>query len=204
MHAFCYGNPEVLHTVKSRLWERGGFWDVAKRTNSMPGELSTIADTFAAFCERFGDVDPIFQDPRSARIGRVLQDKAEWLAEQLDAEAVVHGTLIHGDYKNANIFFKRGYNPELPPDGVTPGTDIQMSLIDFQWSGLGLGVQDVIYLLVTSAPLGCLNREPELLQFYLRTLNHHLESRGVAPLSADVFATQCVCFSIVYARLVNC
>ena len=156
----------------------------------MPGALETVTQAFEAFCTRFKDVDPVFTDARTRQAGQVLQARAEWVADQLDAARAEYGTVIHGDYKNANIFFQRGFCPSLSDDGAGPDTDIQMSLIDFQWSGPGLGAQDVIYLLVTSAPLACLEQEGSLIEFYLGTLNQHLASRGRDPMPRDVFQRQ--------------
>ena len=49
-------------------------------------------------------------------------------------------TLVHGDLKTANIFFRRPGS----------GADSPVQFIDWQWTGPGLAATDIIYLMLTS------------------------------------------------------
>ena len=49
-------------------------------------------------------------------------------------------TLIHGDPKAANLFVR-----ELPAAGGGGRGSVEVGLIDFQWSGFGLGATDVAH-----------------------------------------------------------
>ena len=58
--------------------------------------------------------------------------------------------------------------------GVGKEKKLPTAVIDFQWSGVGLGAQDVIYLLVTSAHHDVLGNADSLIKFYHKTLCNHL------------------------------
>lgn len=56
----------------------------------------------------------------------------------------------------------------------------QVAACDFQWVGLGLGAQDVVYLLWSSAqPELVREQEAALLNWYQEALNSELQSRGL-------------------------
>jgi hypothetical protein len=44
--------------------------------------------------------------------------------------------LVHGDFKTGNLFF---------------GPDEEVTAIDFQWSGMGVGATDIVYLIGTGS-----------------------------------------------------
>ena len=50
----------------------------------------------------------MFQEEGVAGVGQQLQDRAEWLAAEIAAADAQYQTVIHGDYKTANIMFERG------------------------------------------------------------------------------------------------
>ena len=89
----------------------------------------------------------------------------------------VHGrqqTVIHGDAKIANFFFRE---PEGPP-GMP-----EVGLIDFQWSGPGLAAVDVAYCIWASASLEVLAEdggEARLVAAYHSSLVEALAAAGVA------------------------
>ena len=69
--------------------------------------------------------------------------------------------MIHGDYKTANIFFSRDRSWEAPSSGSgDPQADPAKgtALIDWQWTGIGMGASDIIYLQITSMDTSCLER----------------------------------------------
>lgn len=79
-------------------------------------------------------------------------------------------TLMHGDCKAANIVFdSRGAG----------GGKVRCALYDFQYVGLGLGVQDLAYFFGTSVDQRQLQGEEELLRVYYDELMAALGRRGV-------------------------
>ncbi|KAH8149369.1 uncharacterized protein LAJ45_06448 [Morchella importuna] len=80
-------------------------------------------------------------------------------------------TLMHGDCKGANIVF-------APPGG---DGEVRCALYDFQYVGVGLGVQDLAYFLGTSVDVRLLEGggEDALLRGYYDELVAALGRRGV-------------------------
>ena len=78
------------------------------------------------------------------------QAKAGWLAARLAEHRKTAGTVIHGDYKNANVFFGKrfargqgGPTPAGTATAMSDGMSHGMSMIDWQWTGtlrFGFGV----------------------------------------------------------------
>uniref|UniRef100_M4B369 CHK kinase-like domain-containing protein n=1 Tax=Hyaloperonospora arabidopsidis (strain Emoy2) TaxID=559515 RepID=M4B369_HYAAE len=85
----------------------------------------------------------------------------------VQADAPVSSTLVHGDFKSANLFF-----------------DSQSRTVvafDWQWSGVGLGAMDVATLLNTSVSISVFSTDSDeselkLLQFYYNHLNERLQA----------------------------
>jgi thiamine kinase-like enzyme len=114
----------------------------------------------------------IAEEPEQAE-----QAKSEWWKAAglgLSERSTYHPqrTLIHGDPKAANLFFRRPCSPSTRLNrgldrtcphtqttnanaGAPPSTvqheKWEIGLIDFQWSGWGLGAVDIAYLLASSA-----------------------------------------------------
>ena len=109
---------------------------------------------------------------------RSVGSRLERVAREVAAK--VHGkrqTVIHGDAKIANFFF-RGGGGRMP----------EVGLIDFQWSGPGLAAVDVAYCIWASASLEVLAEaggEARLVAAYHSSLAEALEEAGVTR-EADV------------------
>lgn len=117
-------------------------------------------------------------------------------------------TVIHGDFKTANLFFRQvlesseessqvvrllpgpstvrvGWMCAAPSDGyfwlmLRRPEMLQVCACDFQWTGWGLPMQDVVYLLWTSVEPDVLQQhEGKLLHYYMLELHAQLRSHGV-------------------------
>ncbi|KAL3130837.1 hypothetical protein ABBQ38_000172 [Trebouxia sp. C0009 RCD-2024] len=88
-------------------------------------------------------------------------------------------TIIHGDFKAANIFFSPSAEAASAASETSAGSmAASLSACDFQWSGGGLAVTDVMYLLWTSvSPSVIRDREDDLLRCYHHLLQHELKQR---------------------------
>jgi 3'-phosphoadenosine 5'-phosphosulfate (PAPS) 3'-phosphatase len=77
-------------------------------------------------------------------------------------------TFTHGDPKQANFLFKQNES------------DLQVGLIDFQWSGFGLAATDIAHFLGAAVHADRLSDggESSLLQFYYAQLQHYLVQYG--------------------------
>ena len=81
-------------------------------------------------------------------VGEKLAKMSPQVAEYLSPKAVFnkHKTcIVHGDYKSANIFIKS-------KDSDDVSRNIEVSAIDFQWTGPGLASTDLIYFLSMCLP----------------------------------------------------
>ncbi len=58
------------------------------------------------------------------------------IGQQLAGASLSEKTLIHGDFKPGNLLFP-----------IEAAPDDEMVVIDWQWAGVGLGVQDLVYFL---------------------------------------------------------
>lgn len=119
-----------------------------------------------------------FAQPSTRSVGERLARHAEAIGEALVA-ACARGrgfrTMIHGDAKAGNVFFlrrrppsptaqvsrehdggatddppRKKARPQSRPETEKTVEDVTVAMIDFQWSGVGLGAQDLVYLLCTS------------------------------------------------------
>jgi thiamine kinase-like enzyme len=90
--------------------------------------------------------------------------------------------LIHGDPKQANIFFRR----------ETKYSSVQVGLIDFQWCGFGLAATDVAHHISAAVHPSCVSfdgdKENQLLDHYHSCLSKSLVEFGVAQSEEEVEA----------------
>jgi Ser/Thr protein kinase RdoA (MazF antagonist) len=93
-------------------------------------------------------------------------------------------TLVHGDLKAANMFFRDG----------SGDAGVEVGLIDFQWSGWGLGAVDLAYLMCAAVGPKVLDLtveaagETALLRHYHESLCAALAEFGAAPTAAAAAA----------------
>lgn len=103
---------------------------------------------------------PEFVTLNTKRLGRRIEMAGTSISKLLAKQSAgsQYGTLIHGDYKAANLFFSN------QADG-TNGADA-VAAVDFQFCGGGMGVEDVAYLLYPDARGNHFDYEEELLELY--------------------------------------
>jgi len=94
----------------------------------------------------------------------------------LSDEYKQYRTFVHGDPKQANLFFRSD----------SSNTSIDVGLIDFQWSGFGLAATDIAHFITAALHADRLHDggEETLLQYYYDHLQKYLVEYGVYP-SAD-------------------
>jgi hypothetical protein len=111
--------------------------------------------------------------------GRQAHPFAEEDSSSLSDEYKKYRTFVHGDPKQANLFFRRS------DDGASDNS-IDVGLIDFQWSGFGLAAMDIAHFITAAVHADRLNDggEETLLRYYFDHLQKYLVEYGVYP-SAD-------------------
>ena len=138
-------------TPSSFLWSVGTHLSLEKRS---PAELRDLATDLAIFVDRFEGEHEYFRTGREAREqGRRIQAVAEGVAATLHPDNnPIHCTMVHGDYKQGNMFFDdaqdntREGSPEDKPANDCNGDEI--AVFDWQWTGPGIGATDLVYLCV--------------------------------------------------------
>eukprot|EP01112_Ceratiomyxa_fruticulosa_P022308 TRINITY_DN8120_c0_g1_i1.p1 TRINITY_DN8120_c0_g1~~TRINITY_DN8120_c0_g1_i1.p1 ORF type:complete len:412 (+),score=80.16 TRINITY_DN8120_c0_g1_i1:338-1573(+) len=113
--------------------QSGSYWTLDKRP---PNELDGLHEKWLDFCKRFEEVDVLYKSENIRLLGQRLLKWTPWIQEEMKKifNKQHLTTLIHGDCKSANVLFKND-NGKL-----------RVSMIDFQWSGIGIGISDVMYL----------------------------------------------------------
>ncbi len=135
--AFCatfYGHP-ILDTGK--VWDDGGYWHLKTRLDELE-EISSSREMF--------------------------QKSAYAIDERMSARSSNSITLVHGDYKDANIMH---------------GSQ-KCDVVDFQYCGRGYGAKDLVMLVVLSVPSRIFSQlgEKGILHLYCDELRKNLASIG--------------------------
>lgn len=156
-HACFWGLESVDGESLSKLWPEGSYWSLGKRSGDLDRMESEWEKTVGSFSEAFPEE---FSTEHIVKLGSTICALAEELDSKLrNSQSSI--TLVHGDFKTANLFFGDG----------------QVSACDFQWTGPGAGVKDVIYLIWTSVdPQVVQLHEEELLNHYYVCLISQLSS----------------------------
>ena len=183
LHASTWGQRTLLRDAASALHTHGGYWGSEKRG---PNEVAQCHPNWAAFMAAFASRDVEFDAWCSTGEVRDLGARLAGAAEKVDRRMRVawdskHACLIHGDAKALNMFFDRGEPESTGHHGVT--------LIDFQWTGIGVGASDVAMHIAHACDATLLNEldyrgrtmELQLLELY----HSELVRRGIADYSLD-------------------
>ena len=83
-------------------------------------------------------------------------------------------TLLHGDFKAANIFTGEYRETGV---GAEEGA-LEATAVDYQWSGWGLGAADLAYFLATSLSEEALGERESLIELYHERLVWRLQEAG--------------------------
>ena len=99
--------------------------------------------------------------------------------EQLSKRYQKHRTFCHGDPKAANMLFRQ-----------TP-SELQVGLVDFQWSGFGLSATDIAHFMTSAVHADLLvdGGEDALLRHYYDELQTYLVEYGAYDTEGDVNRT---------------
>lgn len=121
---------------------------------------------------------------RVQKVAKYVGTRAHPFAEKAHSETTElqkYKTLIHGDPKQSNIFFRRDNEKD---------ESIQVGLIDFQWCGFGLAATDVAHHITAALQPHCLSydgdKEKLLLDYYYVCLTEALIKYGVCNSEEEV------------------
>jgi hypothetical protein len=141
------GGLPLLHP---KMWTHGTHLALEKRP---PDELQALPAVLATFLGNFAAESSYFSTEGVRRLPPRLLKVAEAVAWRLrpTVEGGGYGgaakesvTMVHGDYKQANMFFR---------DGGDEVGSCDVAVIDWQWTGPGVGATDLLYLCVMALPV---------------------------------------------------
>ena len=160
-----FWNDSKSEQWKRDLWERGGFWTGNKDSDN-GADNKKITTNWSQNLRWLQSNHPDWLSDKTKGLGKRIQNISEPLNKFLLSESVGHrGTLLHGDYKAANLFF----TDELRNGSVHDALDIgaeSVCAVDFQFTGAGVGAEDIAYLLFPDARGHFEEHEEDLLRSY--------------------------------------
>ena len=188
-HAHWWRGLPDSPPIPRDLWPRGGYWTLEKRALDLPDMDATwrgllraldaddaeCAATAAALRRACGEDFGARLSRAGPALSRAAQ-RAEWGTPNQENGGA---TLVHGDFKAANIVFRRDAdtNASEPNRRVARAAP---TVIDWQWTGPGGAAHDLAYFLATSLNLDALERVDDLVAAYLARLSNDLRARGDA------------------------
>jgi hypothetical protein len=144
-HATFYRHSLIINTDDENeqdfVWKQGGYWHLKTRLdewNSIPSYQSYIHKSAHAIDERMNEI----------------------------GNGASH-TLIHGDYKDANLLF-----------GSSSDEECHCAVVDFQYCGIGYGVKDLVMWVVSSIPSATFSKlggEDGVIRIYHEALCTNME-----------------------------
>lgn len=173
-------NGELGEELSNAVWENGGYMQpklqgyeqLEKVAEGWKKRYPTFKDALLGIHELNENNDLENLGNRIEAISRVVGERAHPFDDMVEKYSC-YKTLIHGDPKQANIFFRDAANG-----------DLEVGLIDFQWSGFGLAATDVAHHISAAVLPSCLSfdgkNEEMLLDFYHNELLQGLVDHGVA------------------------
>mmetsp|Transcript_50711 Transcript_50711/g.122334 ORF Transcript_50711/g.122334 Transcript_50711/m.122334 type:complete len:507 (-) Transcript_50711:249-1769(-) len=169
----------------SELWSHGGFYTRDGGDHHHRSSSDVIPKHWMGTCKFFQIVCPQYMNEDIRHVGRAMVELAQPLCTLFENRAKTsHGTIIHGDYKPANLFFSTDASIDDNGLNANDGIDTDPSpqhatAVDFQYTGAGVGAEDVAYLLFPDAH-GYVDYEDEqtVLRFYYDTLMEQLQIFG--------------------------
>jgi len=161
-HAFFWlKDKQGSDEVRTLLWEVATYWDLEKQP---AGQIELLENSFKRLIRDFKIANSDVEEQNM--FGKNYGLKLSEIAKELN-DAVHNSpdkqTIIHGDPKSPNFFFKK------------VGDKTNVGMIDFQWTGAGLCATDVAYAIWTCPQLSVLEREDDLVQYYHAQLVKYLQ-----------------------------
>lgn len=170
LHGTAWQDAELLSQCYNRLTR--GSYHLELRN---PKELAEMEQAWEFFSIQFaGPLDRAGLSERTKDLGARLKKAAHAISAQLSpGPRDPYATLVHGDFKAMNVFL-----PKI--EGLQP------LLVDYQSTGVGIGMSDVAYIHHAVLPSDLANGgEDELVDHYLSEIEKYLPDgktypRGVA------------------------
>lgn len=190
MHAFFWtgskfwSNPDAAKEFEEAVWKSGSYvqpeaqgmdqWKTVKR--EWQSKRLKFANELSSF-EYWDNLGERLQSV-SEKCGFLAHPFAD---DALSKEYHKYRTYTHGDPKQANIFFRQSESGD---------DELEVGLIDFQWSGFGLAATDIAHFVTSAVHADLLvdGGEERLLHYYFDELQKYLVEYGVYKTSNEALA----------------
>ncbi|ORX64282.1 hypothetical protein BCR32DRAFT_273166 [Anaeromyces robustus] len=134
------------------LWKEGCFWVLNRKGKN---NLQSIPQTWNSLIKNMNKkYNYVIQEKGFHDFGKRIMNAANGIYQVLNNTR--YRTIIHGDFKPANMFFNNN----------------SCSVCDFQFSGAGVPLQDVVYFLFPDALMNFAGNEEQLLKHYFDKLTN--------------------------------
>ncbi|EEY70569.1 3'(2'),5'-bisphosphate nucleotidase, putative [Phytophthora infestans T30-4] len=194
LHASAWGQEELVERVGSELWSAACWWAFPKRGDKELAQASDIWPQMLSNWKTVFEADSSLPSTTELEsLGERMVENAAYISRCLSVDTDTNAalsTVVHGDFKSANLFFETQSR--------------EVIAFDWQWTGVGLGAMDVANLLNTSVNISLLSdeKELELLHFYYERLHERLQALGVtADYPFQAFQRHYMLATLEYARL---
>jgi len=132
------------------LWKEGTFWVLNRKGKN---NIQSIPHTWNSLIKNINKkYISVVQEKGFYDFGKRIVNAANGLYQILNNTR--YRTILHGDFKPANMFF----------------SNKSCSVCDFQFSGAGVPLQDVVYFLFPDALMNFSGNEEQLLKHYYDSL----------------------------------
>jgi Domain of unknown function (DUF227). len=165
------------------MQEEAQFTHLAERHER---HVASLGSEFADAVRAAGVDDVVGLGGRLQKVARAAAAAAHPFDASSGGDAAAYApfkTLVHGDPKAANLFIR---------SASAGATETEVGLIDFQWSGFGLGATDATHCICAAVDATALttdNGEERLLDAYHAALCDALAQAGAAESAAAAAAT---------------
>ncbi|ORX40373.1 hypothetical protein BCR36DRAFT_339905 [Piromyces finnis] len=132
------------------LWKEGNFWVLNRKGKN---NLQSIPHTWNSLIKNLNKkYASVSHEKGFNDFGKRIMNAAKGIYQVLNNTR--YRTILHGDFKPANMFFDKE----------------SCSVCDFQFSGAGVPLQDVVYFLFPDALMNFSGKEEQLLKHYFNKL----------------------------------
>mmetsp|Transcript_26103 Transcript_26103/g.45986 ORF Transcript_26103/g.45986 Transcript_26103/m.45986 type:complete len:509 (+) Transcript_26103:148-1674(+) len=182
IHAFFWNgskfwnDKEAAEELEAAVWKSGSYVQPEAQNTETVNQCKIVAKEWATKRLRFEKELSSFDywDNLGERLESVAEqcgrDAHPFADDTLSEAYKKYRTFTHGDPKQANLFFRRD----------SAGSELQVGLIDYQWSGFGLAATDIAHFLTSAVHADRLvdGGESLLQQYYYGELQKYLVEYG--------------------------
>lgn len=201
MHAYFWKGSNFWKKEDGKLgkeleqvvWQNGGYMQPALQGYEQLEKVATgwknRLPSFKDDLNQIPELQNVNLDDIGARVEKIAErvgTRAHPFAEAAKRETLdlhQYRTLIHGDPKQSNIFFRKKTKDDT-------AEELEVGLIDLQWAGWGLAATDVAHHICAALQPHCVSfdgeKEKVLLDYYYECLSGALVKHGVASSIQDV------------------